>query len=138
MAIAIVFGLQWFRSDGSLNQAGVRNWPPVINMCPDFLSLTTLHLPKSANDDTITPTHVCIDTVGVSNNNVLNVNTGDLTGNNTYFPLFLDATDNATRSKNLCDKCREMGLTWDGIFDGASCLNGIAPNPAASVRTNAM
>jgi len=132
MAIAIIYGLQWFRSDGSLNQAAVTIWPPVINMCPDFLSLTTLQLPKSQTDTTLADTYACVDTLGVSKG-ILSINTANLTGENTYFPLYLNETDDAARSASLCDECRRMGVTWDGIFDGVSCLNGTAPRPVKSV-----
>jgi hypothetical protein len=134
--MAIIYGLQWFRSDGSLNQnASVTKWPPVVNVCPDFLSLVA-----------ITPAgetarkHVCIDTVGVaiSGNGVtspLQMNNGSLVAQGTYFDLLLNETE-AARPDKLCKNCLQMGLTWEGVCSGSVAINGNPPYPAKSAAAS--
>jgi len=118
LALTVVFGLRWFRNDGSLNTPSVAAWPPVINVCPDFLSLTS-----------IDGRAVCVDTVGVAPNGGLQQNDGTQMDAKTYFDLQADTTDAAARTAQLCDQCRSQMLTWEGVYDGASCIGGNPPYP---------
>ena len=53
MITAIYFGNRWFRTSGQQLSKGI--WPPVINYCPDFLTLNTIN-----NEQ------VCVDTIGIT------------------------------------------------------------------------
>jgi hypothetical protein len=120
LTLTIVYGLKWFRSDGTINLATPTVWPPVINVCPDFLSVTK-----------IGGRAVCVDTIGVSPIGGLQKNDGTLTAANTIFDLKADISDSVARTKALCDLCREKKLTWEGVFDGSICIGGQPPTPPA-------
>jgi hypothetical protein len=118
LALTVMFGLKWFRSDGSLNQSTVGSWPPIINVCPDFLSLTSVN-----------GRAVCVDTVGVAPNGGIQQNDGTQTAENTIFDLLADNTNSSARAAALCKQCSDMILTWEGVYDGSSCLKGEPPYP---------
>ena len=108
LVIAIVYGLYTFTPSGDVKTDIVTGpWPPTINICPDYLSLITVGgEPK------------CIDPIGISTNpNALKKWTG--TGGDT-FDLRRALTGNA-RIEQLCNDCREKGLTWEGVWDGSAC-----------------
>ena len=54
--VLIYYGLRWFGTP----KVEVKNWPPVINMCPDFLTF----VPNIKSGQTTTPG--CVDLLGVS------------------------------------------------------------------------
>jgi hypothetical protein len=118
LALTVLYGLRWFRNDGSLNQSSVAAWPPVINVCPDFLSLTA-----------IGGRAVCVDTVGVAPNGGIQKNDGTQTSPNSIFDLQADTTDSSARTALLCQQCQSMMVTWEGVFDGSSCIGGEPPYP---------
>ena len=108
---SIFFGFRWFSLSGPMNNPGA--WPPAINYCPDFLTLTTIAGQK-----------VCIDMAGVSQKSTLQKSDGTNTGDNYIFRLHTTAgTDRITR---LCDEARDKGVTWEGLWNGTSC-SGVAP-----------
>ena len=124
LALSVIYGLRWFRGDGSLNESSVAAWPPIINVCPDFLSLTAI-----TPDGSTKPLAVCVDTIGVSPNGGIQKNDGTNTAANSIFNLQADMTDSAARTTALCQQCQTMMLTWEGVFDGASCVGGQPPYP---------
>jgi hypothetical protein len=111
---AIFFGFRWFTMPGSNPSSGP--WPPSINFCPDFLTLTKIN-GKPA----------CIDMIGVSSNGALNVNDGTNTGASYYFDLKTDST--TTRLRELCDQVTAQGLSWEGVSDGITCSTTVPPLP---------
>jgi hypothetical protein len=113
--IFVFYGLRWFSGDTLRpTKFSSTTWPPVINLCPDFLSLYD----SNYNGKT---EKVCVDLIGVS--------TGDLqkfidpTNSSSIkyiFRLFQDKSG-SDRLKSLCQECKDKGVTWEGIFDGVSC-----------------
>jgi hypothetical protein len=122
--ISILFGFKWFSSETSLLSQTPVKWPPVINTCPDYLSYY--------ERDTITSKggkeKTCIDRVGVSRNDVgmnhINLFPSDPstppTDNSYYFSL--ETTSNNPK-KELCDRAKRFGLTWEGVTNGQSCID---------------
>jgi hypothetical protein len=118
IAAAVVFGLRWFTSSGQTVGVATGGWPPVLNYCPDFLSLYE-----------VDGTKVCIDTIGVSRDQTLKRWTStDQTSEPYLFPLFLDKTGD-DRAKALCEKCVEKKVTWEGVHDGSLCIGNNPPMP---------
>lgn len=123
LIISIVYGLYKFTPSGELiSSVKPGPWPPTINVCPDFLSLITLN-----------NVPVCVDPIGVSNqaNGLKKWNNSGNTGTDYVFDLSLNLANQA-RIDALCNQCRSKGLTWEGVFDGTSCLNNQPPVPVAN------
>jgi hypothetical protein len=129
--IAGFYGNRWFYSDKS-NTSGV--WPPVINMCPDYLTYVET-LPGSRRPG-------CVDMIGVSKNGgIVKVVQSELTSNsalnsNKMFMYTSADVKRATTSQELkpiCDACIRAGITWEGVYDGDSCvaINRANQNAAA-------
>jgi hypothetical protein len=124
----ILFGIQTFNPDGSYINASssTMSWPPVINFCPDFLTLL-----KVGSD------FVCVDTVGVSTdgtgiqkyiaNNAV-VGTPSVSDNQS-FHLSLNITNVDDRRTAIVDECKAKKVTWQGIFDGVSQSSNTVPRP---------
>lgn len=128
LALAIFFGTRWFLPSGIDAGAGTQ-WPPVINVCPDFLSLYTL-TPSGA----AAAKKVCIDTIGVSKNGSLKVWSDPTQTDSSYFfdPTPTVATG-STLVATLCDQCTAKGITWEGIYDGTACTSkNVPPTPPAA------
>jgi hypothetical protein len=118
---AIVFGLRWFQPSGDLNKPTVSSWPPVINTCPDFLTLYN-----------VGGTSYCIDTIGIVKPGGITQWTDPTQTDTKYlFNLFLDLTGTA-RAKALCEECNTKLVTWEGVFDGATCMNVDPPKPTGA------
>jgi hypothetical protein len=119
LTLEILFGLRWFKPSGATTNAEFGPWPPAINVCPDFLSLYKI----GGNS-------VCVDTIGVSSGG-LSVWTGPTQMDDRFvFNLFTDSTG-ADRTKKLCDQARTKMVTWEGVWDGTTCLGGQPPLPPA-------
>ena len=126
----ILFGLQTFNPDGSyITSSSNTSWPPVINYCPDFLTLL-----KVGTD------FICVDTVGVSTNNSgiqkYNPNNGvvgtpSVTDQQT-FHLFLSTTNVDDRRTSSVNECKAKKVTWQGIFDGISQTSAAVPKPPST------
>jgi hypothetical protein len=118
----VVFGLRWFGPQGALAQT-TTNWPPALNTCPDYLTFYNRVKANSA-----TPIPSCVDTLGVSVNNSLKVFPADGNVNpdddSYFFALIAGETRAAT-----CARLTQYGLTWEGIFDGESCLSSGSGTP---------
>ena len=118
----IFFGMRWFNTSG--NQVATGSWPPVINVCPDFLSLYTL---ADTNEQ------VCIDTIGIAPSGGISKWTDTTNTDEKYlFHLMTSTTAGADRATGLCQQCLDKKVTWEGVFDGSICLNNDPPKPAAT------
>lgn len=115
LIISVFFGKRWFTPSGDYTTSPSGKWPPTMNVCPDYLSLTTINGVK-----------VCIDPVGVSlkdKTSPFKKWTGPSnTGDDYVFNLMLEKTGEA-RAKDLCKQCELKGLTWEGLFDGNACTD---------------
>ena len=116
--VFVYFGYRWF-SKPALSTT----WPPSINMCPDYLTLVP-SVKNSANKTV----GGCIDMLGVSKNGGLTKSrptSGLTTSSPTVFPYTatgLTPTTTAAQIQAICDKCNTMGITWEGIYDGDTCV----------------
>ena len=129
--VLIFYGYRWF--DKKTNETPT--WPPTLNTCPDYLTYITT-LPGSGSGSG------CVDMLGVSKNGILaKVLSTDLTGttalaaNKTFLATSKSAKDTTTILQ-LCNLCKTAGLTWEGIFDGDTCV-GAGSNSAASAANKA-
>ena len=137
LILFILFGIQFFNENGTYKQevsTSYKSWPPVINYCPDYLSLY-----KNGSE------LICVDTVGVSKDSgiqLFNPNTTTVTTEGQSFHLYLTAdsinayktdTNNAgkpfDRKSILIEQCKNKKLTWEGVFDGLQPLDGEVPSP---------
>ena len=122
--VLVYYGLRWF-SGASLKatQVSYKSWPPVINLCPDFL---TMHK-RTVGGKT---ENVCVDLVGVSRGGIQRLtDPNNATNDNFVFRLFEDSKG-PDRLRRLCAECREKRVTWEGVFDGANCVADSVPNPS--------
>jgi hypothetical protein len=118
LLVLIYFGFRWFGS----RIEKPKNWPPVINMCPDYLT----YLPRITG---------CVDMLGVSKasggltiTNPSETNTVLKTNTTKVFEYTSEDIRNAANAdilKTICDRCQQAGLTWEGVWDGDTCV-GIA------------
>jgi hypothetical protein len=120
IAAAVVFGLRWFTSSGQAVGAATGGWPPVLNYCPDFLSLYTIDNQQ-----------VCIDTIGIARENGMSKWVTDGTDPKYKFPLHMEKTGDA-RVKALCEECATKKVTWEGVYDGSLCIGNNPPMPPKS------
>jgi hypothetical protein len=108
------YGMRWFQGTKS-KYTYTGQWPPIINMCPDYL----VYFKRSATKES------CIDMVGVSSltkwsdEDTKNPPTND--DNAKYFNYVYKPGMTSTQLKVLCDKAIEKGMTWEGITNGESC-----------------
>lgn len=117
---AIVFGIRWFPGGSLVTTTYSGSWPPSINTCPDFLTLTKVN-GKS----------YCVDPVGVSrrDNGGMNKWTGpDQTDPSYLFDLHTDLRG-AERLNALYAECKARGVTWEGVYNGSVGLGKEPPLP---------
>jgi hypothetical protein len=118
--ICIIYGLRWFGADNSLFSQTPVPWPPTINSCPDYLTYYVRKMPDSSVKNT------CIDFIGVSTNGSLKVFPKDATSPPTtddyYFSIDTTVTNPEAKNMELCQKAIMMGLSWEGITNGESCV----------------
>lgn len=123
LAIFVYFGLRWFDGlklrpsiSGVMNPA--TSWPPVINYCPDFLSL------KQVGSD-----FYCVDTTGVSKlNTFTQMSVPDA---NNSLQLVQNRTAQQYVTSNFLSG-NTTGLTWEGIYDGRSPSDRVPPYPTTA------
>jgi hypothetical protein len=118
LLVGIIFGTRWFTGSGEINSdKPPTTWPPNINSCPDYLTLYKR------------PTgYVCIDNIGVSNGGISKWSDATQTDAKYIFDLF--TTDNsASRIQKLCDQSATKKVTWEGVWDGTTCLQREPPLP---------
>jgi hypothetical protein len=112
--IFVFYGKRWFRGESSAFKYGGA-WPPVINMCPDYLVYF-----KNGTQDT------CVDLIGVAKEGGLSPWTQEDINNppssaNKYFNHVYKPGMPSDKLKELCDATMRAGLTWEGITSGESC-----------------
>ena len=119
--IFVFYGLRWFRDTSSVfSYKG--SWPPIINMCPDYLVYF-----KNGTVDS------CIDLVGVNNSGgSLQAWSKEELNNppqaaDKYFNYVYKPGMKAEELDVLCKKAQEAGLTWEGITNGESCTYKVSP-----------
>ncbi len=115
VAIEAFFGMRWF-TGSTVKKTETGPWPPVLNTCPDFLSL-------HYNGDVA----VCVDTLGVAPNGGIKKWAGNADSGFIY-NLHLDKSG-PVRAKALCDEAKAKMVTWEGVYDGSNCLNVDPPKP---------
>jgi hypothetical protein len=117
--VLLYFGLHWFNKKTKTTTT----WPPVINMCPDYLTYFESGATKG-----------CVDMLGVSTNaglgNVV-TNIATRTVTNTFPYTFNSIKNKTTDINTICAECALKGLTWEGVYDGDSCV-GAATSSALS------
>jgi hypothetical protein len=123
------FGTRWFTSSGNQSTKS-GTWPPVINVCPDFMSLVTI-TPAPTGTGTPVPETVCVDTAGIYSGGVAKWTPGS-TSENTIFHLFA-TQDPTTRATNLCAQCNSKKVTWEGYFTDGTCGKTLPPVPPGTV-----
>lgn len=122
--VLLYFGLHWFAEPSKK----VSSWPPVINTCPDFLSFIP-GIPSSAGSTTKVPG--CVDMLGVSVSSLpvvpaTTVPTLNMDRDRSKIFKYTSADVKAATTSNglqlICDACQQAGLTWEGVYDGDSCV----------------
>ena len=138
--VMFFFGMRWFGNIPSTSNL----WPPTINTCPDYLTYVV-----HPSDSTLTG---CVDTLGVSANSsfpqitssslIAHTQTkgpgsGTLFGGGSTWKAYTSADVLGTPAisgaaaavpataetvKAVCDACQTAGLTWEGVWDGDTCL----------------
>lgn len=114
--IFVFYGLRWFRDTTSVFRY-TGQWPPMINMCPDYL----VYFKDGMRRDT------CVDLAGVNRSGGLLQPWTKEDVNNPpanpakYFPHVYKPGMTGDKLKELCTKAMEYGLTWEGITNGESC-----------------
>jgi len=128
----IFFGFRWFSSSSSSSEP--KTWPPTINSCPDYLTYVPKNSPTIVSD-------ICVDYLGVSVNGGLgktNKNDSISYTTNTAFASgakifpYTSANIKGSSVQAICDACATAGITWEGIFDGDSCIGAAAARKAAA------
>jgi hypothetical protein len=118
---SIFFGVRWFPGGTLVSKTIQGPWPPSINVCPDFLSLTKVN-----------GTPVCIDSVGVSRHGngvgMEKWSSSTQTDPKYLFNLHMDVQGNARLTK-LYAECKLKGVTWEGVYDGTVGLGREPPLP---------
>lgn len=117
--IFVFYGLRWFSGETSrFSYSGA--WPPVINMCPDYL----VYFKKGVQD-------TCVDLIGVnrSGGTLKPWTKEDNPSNppedeNKYFRFVYKPGMTPEQLKTLCDAAQSAGVTWEGITNGESCTYG--------------
>jgi hypothetical protein len=114
--ILVFYGMRWFRGTETVfTYTG--NWPPIINMCPDYL----VYFRRGTQD-------TCVDLLGINRSDgALMPWNKDMNPQNPpaedkfYFPFVYRAGMTGAQLKTLCEKAMQFRLTWEGITNGESC-----------------
>lgn len=116
------FGYRWFSNPEVIS----KKWPPVINMCPDYLTF----IPVVQGSISVSKGG-CVDMIGVtSSSGGLQVSQpSDIPGmssTNTiklfpYTSKDVDAAKSSSDLQPICDRCKTAGVTWEGVYDGDVC-----------------
>ncbi len=119
--VCVFYGLRWFNGNTAKPLGYAGKWPPIINACPDYLSVYTNSQGKQ----------YCVDYVGFAKQALNVLPTGSTDSALINYP---DSKANAIPfSKMLstpqkCVICQTTGLTWEGIWDGQTCTQYLGPN----------
>lgn len=126
IAVLIFFGLRWFSNDRfKLGLAQTDKWPPIVNLCPDFLTIYERNVNGAIEK-------VCVDLIGVAPAGGIQKLTApeQASGQNSekyVFKLYNDLSG-SKRTQKLCEECKNKKVSWEGIYDGTTCVTGLAPN----------
>lgn len=106
------YGLRWFYGENlKATSTSSKQWPPFVNTCPDFLTLTTAGGKR-----------VCIDLIGVSESGIAKfVDQSNINSSRHIFQLY-DNLSGEARIKALCAECKKHNVTWEGLYDGTACV----------------
>lgn len=130
--ILTFYGLRWFKGDSlKTPERKATQWPPVVNTCPDFLTLTTVGTGTAAR-------RACVDLVGVSTGGLMKTTSLQQVNEDKaeyIFNLF-DNLRGQERINRLCQECKDKGVTWEGVYDGVSCT-GVTYGQAAAAAAAA-
>jgi len=131
--VFVIYGLRWFSGDASLMSNAPVSWPPVMNTCPDYLTYYSLTHGGKKHE-------MCIDLIGVSRNGGMTKFPAGATppgpDNSCYFPLKTESADPEKKRAELCQRAMAVGLTWEGITNGESCITPDGrPSGASTVTT---
>jgi hypothetical protein len=119
------YGLRWFTSDAlKISRYESKSWPPIVNVCPDFLSVYERPIAGTTRKEKI-----CVDLIGVSEAGIQKlVDPANVTNDNFVFKLHMEKKG-PERMKALCQECKLKKVTWEGVYDGVSCTaTGAVPN----------
>ena len=126
LLIFFFFSTRWFNNTDSVSKL----WPPTINSCPDYLTL----VPRVNSTGGGAAVPGCVDMLGVSyTGNLKTVADSDITGTAAISPNKLfnyTSADvkkamkvgNITTLNAICARCRDAGVTWEGVWDGDNCI----------------
>jgi hypothetical protein len=120
VVVSAYFGSRWFLASGARRDGA---WPPVINVCPDFMSLVTL---TPSGSSSAAPETVCVDTAGIYTG--ISKWTPGSTSENTIFHLFA-SQDPKVRLGNLCDQSKNKKVSWEGFYTDGVCGTTLPPVP---------
>lgn len=125
--VLVYYGVRWF---GISKTSPLKNWPPVINMCPDYLTYV-----KRISG--------CVDMSGVTSKSSGLIKTlpselGSVqrTNSQKVFEFTSDDIKDATKTETLtkiCERCQTAGVTWEGVWDGDVCV-GISSHENESAK----
>jgi hypothetical protein len=137
--VLIYFGIKWFGTKTPMSTS----WPPVINMCPDYLTHITF---KSTTFNDNTTTSGCVDLLGVgTGTHARKINkitqataagysspTKTLTQDEKknifeYTSADVKAAKTSAELERICKRCEDAKLTWEGVYDGDSCIGLTKP-----------
>ena len=121
--VFVTYGMKWFNKNSIFSGTPV-SWPPTINTCPDYLTYYGRQLADGSKQDS------CIDQIGISRNGSLKVfpkGGSAPTTDEYYFSLATKSSDPVKKNQELCQRAITMGLTWEGITNGESCLTPSGP-----------
>ena len=123
LLVFVYYGLRWFSGTSlKATQVNYKSWPPIINLCPDFLTMSKRTVGgKSVN--------VCVDLTGVSNGGIQELTDANNIMNDNYVFRLYEDLQGAARIRKLCEECKNKKVTWEGVFDGANCVADTVPNP---------
>ena len=122
--VLVFFGIRWFSKPGTDST----NWPPTINMCPDYLTF----VPNVASSRSVSGGG-CVDLLGVrsKDSGLVKANPSDLaslssSNTNKLFEYTAPDVNAALNDLNMiqaiCTRCQITGLTWEGVYDGDTCI----------------
>ena len=111
------YGLRWFSGSSlKLNALSSDTWPPIINMCPDFLSLYERKIGNTRET-------VCVNLVGVSRGGIQQLLDPANVANDNYVFKLHQNLKGEDRINRLCKLCSEKKVAWEGVFDGNTCMS---------------
>jgi len=131
--ILTFYGLRWFTGNAlQVSRYDSKTWPPVVNTCPDFLSLTERTAPGTSRKE-----KVCVDLIGVAEGGIQKLSDPASLINDTYVFKLYETDKGAARMRKLCEECKAKKVTWEGVYDGVSCVaTGAVPNSDGSADTS--